>query len=66
MWRIGPIVIARTREIEDYQDVVRAAWPLHRAIWFDQTHDYRELMPLDLDLSTALSFVPPEDEPTDP
>lgn len=64
MIRIGPITIIRSKVVDAYRGVVRAAWPLHQTIWFDQQHDYSELMPLDADLAGALSYVPAEDAPT--
>ena len=63
MIRIGPITIMGTKTAEAYSNVVKAAWPLEQAINFDQTHDYSELMVLNLDLAGALSFAPIEDAP---
>lgn len=64
MLKLGPITIMRSKTQRAYSDVVKTAWSLHQAIWFDQTHDYSELMQLDLALSEALSYAPIEDAPT--
>jgi hypothetical protein len=64
MLKLGPITIMSSKTQQAYSGVVKAAWPLHQAIWFDQVHDYSELMPLDAVLSEALSHAPVEDAPT--
>lgn len=64
MIRLGPITIMRSSTHDAYRNVVKEAWPLEQAINFDQTHDYSELMPLMLKLSTALSYAPVEDSPS--
>lgn len=64
IFRIGPITIMSTKVADAYRGVVQSAWPLHTAIWFDQVHDYSELMSLDAALSEALSYAPIEDAPT--
>jgi hypothetical protein len=58
----------RTEEAEAYQEVVNAAWPLHRAIWFYGENNVwpdalRPLADLDDVLAEALSYAPPEDSP---
>lgn len=63
MIRLGPITIMRSSTHDAYRNVVRAAWKLHMAVWFDQTHDYSELAPFDAELSDALSRTPVEDAP---
>jgi hypothetical protein len=63
MIRLGPITIMRSSTAKAYSNVVKAAWPVHQAIWFDQTHDYSDLMLPDAVLSDALSYAPIEDAP---
>jgi hypothetical protein len=61
--RLGPITIMRSRTHDAYRDVVKYAWLLHQAVWFDQTHDYSELIPATVELAGALSYAPVEDAP---
>jgi hypothetical protein len=53
----------RSQTHDNYRGVVKYAWALHQAIWFDQSHDYSGLMEADMDLSSALSYAPIEDAP---
>jgi hypothetical protein len=63
MIRFFGITVMRSSTHDAYSDVVRAAWPLLRAINFDQNHDYSALMYLNLNLASALSYAPIEDAP---
>lgn len=63
MLRLGPITIMRSSTHDAYRDVVKYAWVLQQAIWYDQTHDYELLMEATTNLAGALSYTPIEDAP---
>lgn len=63
MIRLGPITIMRSSTHDAYREVVKRAWILQQAVWYDQTHDYSELMEATTDLASALSYAPIEDAP---
>lgn len=63
MIRLGPITIMRSSTHDAYREVVKRAWILQRLVWFDQSHDYSELMEATVDLAGALSYTPQEDVP---
>jgi len=67
MIKLGPIVIMKSKTLDSYINVARAAWAVHQLIWFFGENNafqpgLENLPVFDQILSDMLSRIPPIEE----